>query len=274
MLVDPSLSLRIAAHGMHLGWLLAGALLIVAIGVADDLWNLPPSSKLLGESIAALLAFVGGFHLSMLEHPLTGERVMLGALTFPFTLLWMLIVTNAFNVIDGLDGLATGVALIAALAIWGIASLAGRGDLGLAAAILAGALVGFLWHNFHPASIFLGDSGSLLLGYVLSIVSVEASRRNTAEVQFFAPLVLLGVPLTDLLLAAARRFLRPFRQSTQTMGLTRLCLLGMRTMLQPDRHHIHHRLLARGFSHRQSVLVLYVAAILCGGAAVLLLFFP
>lgn len=255
-------------------WLFLGVGVIAAVGIADDLWNLSPGTKLAAESAAALLAFLGGFHIMTLENPFTGEHVFLGPLAAPVTLLWILSVTNAFNVIDGLDGLATGVALIATLTIWFIASIEGREDLTFVAVILAGALCGFLFHNFHPASIFLGDSGSLFLGYILAILTVEASRTGATEVRFLIPLALCSFPLADLALAAMRRFFTPVRRPFQMRELPRLCLLGVRAVLESDRAHLHHRLLAHGFSQRQAVLLLYMASALCSIVAVLLVFFP
>lgn len=273
-LMGPALGTTYAQQHLGQPGLVCGALIILATGVMDDLWNLSPRTKLAAESVATLLALASGFQIAVLDSPFSDGPITLGLFALPITFLWVLCITNAVNVIDGLDGLATGVALIASASIWVIASFNGQVTLAVIAATLAGALVGFLFHNFHPATIFLGDSGSLLLGYLLAILSIDVARTETTEVKLWIPLLLLGLPLLDLLLAAARRFLRPFRQQDQPLGFVRLCRLGMRTMLQPDHHHIHHRLLAYGFTHHRAVLILYTLAILCSCTAISLRFFP
>lgn len=273
-LMGPALGRTFAQQHLGQPGIACGALIILATGVVDDLWDLSPRTKLAAESVATLLALTSGFQIAVLDRQFSDSPIILGLFALPITFLWVLCITNAFNVIDGLDGLATGVALIASASIWVIASLNGQAFLAVIAATLTGSLVGFLFHNFHPATIFLGDSGSLLLGYFLAILSIEAARTETTEVKPWIPLLLLGLPLSDLLLAAARRFLRPFRQQHQPWGFVRLCRLGLHTMLQPDRHHIHHRLLAHGFTHHRAVLVLYTLAILCSCTAISLRFFP
>jgi UDP-GlcNAc:undecaprenyl-phosphate GlcNAc-1-phosphate transferase len=274
MLLDFALSSRSAPDAVDGGWLLVGSLTIMATGVADDLWDLPPGAKLATESSAGILAIVGGFQIAALVNPFTGESIVLGFLSLPATLLWIVGITNAFNLIDGLDGLATGIALIVTITIGFIAATSGQEELVLLTVILAGALAGFLAHNFHPATIFLGDSGSLFLGYVLSVVSIEVARMDTAGVRIAVPIVMFALPITDLLLATARRFPAPFRRVSDEMSPATLLMMGFRSMLRPDRKHIHHWLLKRGFSHRQAVLVLYGVCALSGAIAVLLLDFP
>jgi UDP-GlcNAc:undecaprenyl-phosphate GlcNAc-1-phosphate transferase len=271
---DPALSAGFARYEANRSWLLGGALIIAVLGVADDLQDLPPKVKLIAECMAGMLAFASGSQMTALVNPFTGEHVALGWLSLPVTLLWVVGLTNAFNLIDGLDGLATGVALIAAVTVWFIASTAGRGDLALVAISLAGALAGFLLYNFHPASIFLGDSGSLFLGYTLSVLSLEVVQTQTADVQIVILVVIFAFPIADLLLAAARRFLAPFLCAPRGTTTAQLFLMGFRSILQPDREHIHHRLIRRGFSHRQAVLVLYGVCALSGAMAFLLLSFP
>jgi UDP-N-acetylmuramyl pentapeptide phosphotransferase/UDP-N-acetylglucosamine-1-phosphate transferase len=165
-------------------------------------------------------------------------------------MLWVIGVTNALNLIDGLDGLAAGVGLIVAGTLALISFTTGRSDVALLAGILAGALVGFLYFNFNPATIFLGDSGSLFLGYALAVLSLESAHKGATAVLVFAPILALGVPLMDTTLTVLRR------------------LLSSGSLMQPDRHHIHHRLIALGLSHRRAVLVLYGACLLGNVAAV------
>jgi UDP-GlcNAc:undecaprenyl-phosphate GlcNAc-1-phosphate transferase len=170
-------------------------------------------------------------------HPLLGKAV---------TVIWLVACTNAVNLIDGLDGLAAGIALMATMTTLAASLISGHIELTIATAPLAGALIGFLVFNFNPASIFLGDSGSLVLGFLLGCYSVLWSSKSATLVGMAAPIIALSVPLLDTTLAIARRFLRA------------------QPIFQPDRAHIHHRLLARGLTHRRTVLVLYLAAGIAG----------
>ena len=180
----------------------------------------------------------------------------------PITVLWIVAITNAVNLIDGLDGLATGVALITTMTI-GIIGFE-RGLLGVTAAsvTLAGALAGFLRFNFNPARIFLGDSGSLFLGFVLAVISVRGSQKGTTAVAILVPLLVLGLPLMDTGLAVFRRTLTLGTRGMRTTSLPRYFLKNYSHVFLPDRGHIHHRLLDLGLSHRNAVLVLYGVGVL------------
>ena len=160
--------------------MLAGALVVTATGAVDDIWDLMPVQKLALQSLAGVMVLASGFGLTVVAAPFTGGSIQLGWLAAPLTLLWVVGMTNAFNLIDGLDGLATGVALIASATAWAVSLATGRIDVATLAVVLAGASAGFLYHNFYPASIFLGDAGSLLLGYVLSVL---LSRQRSPEPQ-------------------------------------------------------------------------------------------
>jgi UDP-GlcNAc:undecaprenyl-phosphate GlcNAc-1-phosphate transferase len=222
--------------------LLPAAGLIFAIGVADDLWDLKPWQKLLGELAAAVLAYGAGVQIQMI-----GYHYVEGWWVLPLTILWLLACTNAFNLIDGIDGLASGVGLFATLTVLIVALIQQNFALALVVVPLAGALLGFLRYNFNPASIFLGDSGSLTIGFLLGCFGVIWSTKSATLLGMTAPLMTLAIPLLDTSLSIVRRFLR--RQPIFTA----------------DRGHIHHRLLARGWTPRRVALLLYG---LCGlGAA-------
>ena len=223
---------------MHLQTVLAlapAALVVFAVGLLDDLCEVSPRFKLLFEAVAALLAVAAGLSI--------GEAWW----STPVTVLWLVATANAFNLIDGVDGLATGVGLFATLTILAAALLNGNYGLALATAPLAGCLAGFLRYNFEPASIFLGDSGSLTLGFLLGSFAVLWGYKSTAAVGMTAPLILLFLPFLDVALSIARRF------------------LNMKPIFGADRGHIHHRLLALGLRPRHVALLAYTA---CGLAAV------
>jgi len=231
----------------------AGALLVLAVGVVDDIRGVSPATKLAAQIVAAGLALAGGYHVGGVTNPFTGTYVVFGGVGALLTIAWVVAVTNAFNLIDGLDGLAAGVALISAVPLLTIAWIEGRLDVVPLWAALAGALAGFLVHNFAPASIFLGDSGSLLVGYLIALLAVQALEKSATLVVVLASVLALGLPIVDLALAVVRRM---------PTG-------GLKGIVQGDRGHLHHRLLAPGTaSHRRPVLVLYGVAVACGVIAV------
>lgn len=236
------------SYGWSLQWLLAGTLLMVAVGVADDVWGLGPAPKLAVEILAAFMALAGGYGFTAVTNPFTGGYIQLGTLGGLFTLLWVVGITNAFNLIDGLDGLAAGTGLIASVTLLVVSLIEGRPDATLLAATVAGALAGFLYFNFSPASIFLGDSGSLLLGYLLAVVSVQSLQKGATTVVIIAPILALGLPILDTLLAVARRFL----------------VSGFASIFRADQEHIHHRLVDMGMTQRRAVLVLYAVCVALG----------
>jgi UDP-GlcNAc:undecaprenyl-phosphate/decaprenyl-phosphate GlcNAc-1-phosphate transferase len=223
--------------------LLAATVVVFAIGLCDDLRSLKPWQKLAGQVAAAALACSAGVRIDNL-----------GSYPVPFwcavtlTIFWLVGCTNAINLIDGMDGLATGIGLFATLTTLAAALLQGHYALALATAPLAGALFGFLRYNFHPASIFLGDCGSLPLGFLLGAYGVIWSHKSSTILGLTAPLVALSVPLLDTAVSIVRRF------------------LSGRPIFGADRRHIHHLLLDRGFTPRRAALLLYGA---CGCAAIL-----
>ena len=230
------------AQQLSLVWkLLPGAALAFAIGLLDDLFDLRAWIKLVGQLAAAGLACVGGVRILSIAGAPTDAWW-----NVPLTILWLLACMNAFNLVDGLDGLAAGVGLFATLTVFAAAMMQHNMVLAVATFPLAGALLAFLCYNFNPATIFLGDSGSLLIGFLLGCYAAIWSNKSATLLGMTAPLMALSIPLLDVALAIVRRFLR--RQP----------------IFAADRGHIHHRLLDRGLTPRRVVLVLYG---LCGLAA-------
>jgi UDP-GlcNAc:undecaprenyl-phosphate/decaprenyl-phosphate GlcNAc-1-phosphate transferase len=216
---------------------LPGVAAIFATGLLDDLLGLRPWQKLSGQFLAAMMAYSAGVRIGMVDHhaisPAAGQIL---------TIIWLVLCSNAFNLIDGLDGLAAGLGLFATLAILIAGLLQHNVALALATAPLAGALCGFLRYNFEPATVFLGDSGSLLIGFLLGCYGVIWSQKSTTLLGMTAPLIVVAIPLLDVCLSVARRFLR------------RQPIFGA------DRGHIHHRLLDRGLTPRRAALVLYAVS--------------
>lgn len=211
---------------------------VFLLGLIDDFCGLSPYLKFAVQAGAAVLLFGNGLGISHLSILGTGSH--LGwVVGLPLTIFWVLWITNAFNLIDGLDGLAAGSALFSTLVTCVVAILFHNGEILFLALALAGAIAGFLRYNFNPASIFLGDSGSMLIGFLLSAIAIAGSQKSPTVVAVAIPLVSLGLPILDTTFAVIRRF------------------LSCKRLFEADREHIHHRLLSRGISHRQAVLVLY-----------------
>ncbi len=251
--------------------LVLAATFMLLVGLVDDLRALSFRWKFAAQILAATFVWFCGFRIEALSHPLGGS-LELGIFSLPLTVLWVVGITNAVNLIDGLDGLATGVALITTSTVGVIALI--RQELGTAAAsiTLAGSLVGFLRFNFNPARIFLGDSGSMFLGFVLAVTAVRGSQKGPTAVALIVPLLVLGLPLLDTGLAIARRLYRLASRGRQSPSAARYVLRNFTTIFLPDRGHIHHRLLELGLSHRRAVIVLYVvAAVLALSAFILVL---
>jgi UDP-GlcNAc:undecaprenyl-phosphate GlcNAc-1-phosphate transferase len=221
--------------------LLPAAGVVFATGLLDDLVGLNPWEKLLGQVSAACLAYWGG-----VEVLVVAGFAAHGWWSLPVTVLWLVACANAFNLIDGVDGLAAGVGLFAAFTTLAAALLQQNAALALATAPLVGALLAFLRYNFNPASIFLGDCGSLTIGFLLGCFAAIWSQKSATLLGMTAPLMALSVPLLDTGISVVRRFLRH------------------QPIFRPDRNHVHHRLLDRGFSPRRVALVLYAV---CGLAA-------
>src|SRR5713101_7996733 len=238
------------------GWLgfsfLLGGLAIAALGLYDDLRGDNAYQKFAVQFGVAALLYPCGYRIEQISLP--GGALELGILAFPVTVVWIVGIINAINLIDGLDGLAGGVALCAVLTNLVVAAAQPHPIGTLCMATLAGALLGFLFYNFNPASIFLGDTGSLFLGYVLAVSSIRTHQKSSAVVSLLVQTVALALPIVDTALAMGRR-----------------ALTG-RPMFSGDRDHIHHRLLSLGLSQRQVALVLYAASLVLGGVALALAF--
>jgi UDP-GlcNAc:undecaprenyl-phosphate GlcNAc-1-phosphate transferase len=228
--------------------LFAGGVAIALLGVWDDLRGSNATTKLLVQFAVAGAMYAFGFRIDHVSNPF-GAELHLGWLGLPFTLLWIAGVVNALNLIDGLDGLAGGVALIAITTTFAIAVLHAEPLMVLFTAAMAGAVLGFLFYNFNPASIFMGDTGSMFLGFVLATTAIQTNQKSSTGVAIAVPIIALGVPIADTLLAMVRRAARGA------------------PLFSADRGHIHHRLLASGLSHRQAVLLLYAASGVLGCAA-------
>lgn len=230
--------------------ILIAATIIVATGIVDDMREISAKAKLLGQVVAAcIVVFVGGIQIDNINLPFGGE-LEFGWLGIPFTIIWIVGITNAINLIDGLDGLAAGVSTIALMTLAVMAMIMGNGIVIAMAAILAAATIGFLFFNFHPAKIFMGDTGALFLGFMISVLAL-LGFKNVAVISFVIPVIMLGVPISDTFFAIVRR------------------LRSGKKWSDPDKSHLHHRLLDLGFSHRQTVTIIYAMAAMFGLAAVI-----
>ena len=247
------------------GYVLVAVLLsVLFLGVWDDIRELRPSQKFVVQFILSNIVYFAGSRISSVTNLFGVNADVLGVLDYPLTIFWIVGITNALNLIDGLDGLAAGIATIAFMAIAPISLL--NGDVASAAIsfLLAGTLLGFMRYNFNPARIFLGDSGSLVLGFLLAVVSLKSATKGTATFTILTPVVVLGLPITETLLSMIRRFLRSFLPEQAIEGSF---LQKLRRMFQPDRGHIHYMLLTRGLSQRGAVLVLYLVSCALGVGA-------
>lgn len=245
--------------------LLIGSLLMLGVGIADDIRPLRAVTKLAVQIVAAAVVVTGGLRMTMISNPFGAGSIALGWLGAPLTVLWIVAVTNATNLIDGLDGLASGIGAIACLTI---AMFALESDNFVPAAIafaLAGGLVGFLRFNSYPARIFLGDSGSLFLGFSLACLSVVGSAKGSTAFAFAVPILSMGVPLLDTTLAIVRRSARALNPKADDLKFSVRYLISH--IARPDKEHIHHRLLALGIPHKQAVLMLYGVSFTLGFGA-------
>lgn len=225
---------------------------IVATGAIDDVCSLRPRAKLAGQVLAAVLAAAGGLTIGAISNPVGPGNIDLGWFAYPITVVYLVAYTNIINLIDGLDGLATGITAIAALAMFSLAVLAGRTDAAALSIALFGGCLAFLRYNFNPASVFLGDSGSLLLGFALGTVSLLSVNRTAALTSLIIPLIVAGVPILDTFAAIIRR-----ARAHVSIG-------------QADKGHIQHRLIQEGYDQRQAVLLIYAWCILLALGAVLI----
>lgn len=241
--------------GQEVNCILLGAVAVALVGMLDDIFDLPPGVKLLGQLAAATIPVVGGVHPANLTMPFLGG-FELGWVAYPLTVLGIAFVMNIINLIDGIDGLAAGFCAIACAAMAIIAVSLQRYDAGALAALTAGSALGFLRYGFPPASSFMGDTGSNLLGYMIAVASVQGALKTNAVIALVFPLVILAVPLFDTAFVVAKRL--KYRQP----------------IFQADRWHFHHRMANIGFSQRRTLLYLYSWSMVLALLALALRFVP
>lgn len=234
----------------HLPEILLGAIVIVLTGALDDRFSIRPVIKLTGQLIAASFLVSSGLIIERITLPFIGI-VDLGFVSVLITVLWVVGITNAINLIDGLDGLATGVSTIALTSMFVMAIIDSRIMAAYLCIVLIGANLGFLYHNFYPAKIYMGDTGSNFLGYMIATISMLGLFKNITLFSFIIPVIVLAVPIFDTLFAIVRR------------------AYNKESIMMPDNKHIHYQLLAKGYSHRKTVLIIYAFSALFGIMAVL-----
>ncbi len=238
--------------------ILCGSVIMVTVGVIDDMRELNAKIKLVFQLIAALIVVHFGIEIHHIANPFYAwfgpEYISFGLWSIPLTIIWIIGVTNAVNLIDGLDGLAVGISTIASVALLSLTLLSDNLNVAIIIAALAGAGFGFLPYNFNPAKIFMGDTGSTFLGFVLACISIQGLMKMYAIISFAVPVLILGLPIFDTIFAIIRRIAKK------------------KPIMSPDRGHLHHRLLDLGFSQRQTVGILYtLTSILCLTAVVMAL---
>ncbi|WP_296827000.1 glycosyltransferase family 4 protein [uncultured Megasphaera sp.] len=232
-------------HRELIGMLL-GCTAIVAIGIWDDICNIPARVKLVGQIAAACIPVAFGIQIEWLTNPFGDILVLPEIIAVPVTIFWIIGFTNTVNLIDGLDGLAAGVAFIASISMFLLAVNLNQFLPALIIVSMAGAALGFLQYNFNPAKIFMGDTGSMLLGYTLAVSAVLGLVKTAATVALVVPIIALGLPILDTTFAIIRR---------RMSGVP---------IFQPDKGHLHHRLLALGMTQKQAVLIMYFVSMILG----------
>jgi len=233
--------------------IIIGATVIVVGGIIDDIKDLRPKYKILIQVIAAICLIISGVSITIITNPFIEfyPYLSIGWINIPVTIIWIVGVTNAFNLIDGLDGLAAGIAFISSLTLMIISILNGRLEPAFLTAVLSGAILGFLPYNFNPASIFMGDTGSQLLGFLLAAISIEGAIKSATAFVIAVPILAFGLPIYDTLFAMIRR------------------KVSGKSMMQADKGHLHHRLLDMGLSQKQAVIIMYFISSVLGGSAII-----
>ncbi|NEU30270.1 undecaprenyl/decaprenyl-phosphate alpha-N-acetylglucosaminyl 1-phosphate transferase [bacterium LRH843] len=235
---------------IHVLPIMIGGFIIIVTGFLDDMIELAAKWKLFGQFLAASVVIFNGVDVDFINLPFNGV-LELGWLSIPLTFLWIIGVTNAINLIDGLDGLAAGVSSIVLLTISGLAIADGNMFVAAFGVILLGSTLGFLVHNFNPAKIFMGDTGALFLGYMISVIAL-LGFKNVTLFSLLIPIIILAIPISDTLFAIVRR------------------LVQKKPLSAPDKSHLHHCLLRLGLSHKQTVLAIYALSAFFSLAAVML----
>lgn len=237
-------------HSEYMTNIIIGAFIIVLIGILDDKYTLQARYKFLGQLVAAIVVASSGLLIEKFTIPFFGE-LQFDYLSYPVTVLWIVAITNAINLIDGLDGLAAGVSSIAMISILIMAFADSQLLVVALCVVLIGSTLGFLVHNFYPAKIFMGDTGALFLGYSISIISMLGLFKNITLFSFIIPIVVLAVPIFDTVFAIIRR------------------LLNKKSIAAPDKLHLHYCLINLGFSHRSAVLIIYFFSACFGFSAII-----
>lgn len=228
--------------------ILIGGTIIMIFGVLDDVKELSPKVKILGQVLAAIVLISFGVKVDFVSNPFGGDKIPLYLFSIPITIIWIVGIVNALNLIDGLDGLASGIAIIAAVVLAITSWLTGLHTI-LVALCLAASTLGFLKYNFNPAQIFLGDSGSMFLGFNLGAFAIVGLTKSAALVSIFIPILILGIPISDTFVAIIRRY------------------INRQPIFKADKGHIHHQLIALGLSQKQAVLIIYAISAFFGMAA-------
>lgn len=235
--------------------ILLGSVIIVVLGVVDDIMALPAMLKFVVQIAAALIPALNGVVIQAFSNPNIFSQNLywvLGPLSVPFTVLWIVAITNSVNLIDGLDGLANGVSAISATTMLVIALLASEAEVAIVMGALVGACVGFMPYNLNPAKMFMGDTGATFLGYILATMSIQGLFKFYAVISFAVPFLILGIPIFDTAFAFIRR------------------IAHGQSPMHADRGHIHHRLIDMGLNQKQAVATLYVISAMLGLSAVVL----
>lgn len=241
--------------------ILIGASIIVIGGFIDDKYDLKPRYKLMFQLAATLVIIHFGIKISVMTNPSSDVYKYIslsGFISIPLTVIWVVGVTNAFNLIDGLDGLSAGIAFIACVTMIVVSFLSGNveSEVIVLTVALAGAILGFLPYNFNPASIFMGDIGSQLLGFLLSAIAIKGAIKSASAFVLAVPILALGLPIYDTLFAIVRR------------------KINGKAITQADKGHLHHRLLAMGLNQKQVVIIMYLISAILGILAVIVMQLP
>ena len=239
-------------QGVDYKLLTVAVVIVFLTGAIDDVRNLKPRQKLLGQILAACVAAASGLVIGNVANPFTAELIPIGWLAYPITVVYLVAFTNIINLIDGLDGLAAGITAISCAAMFYLSYEAHQIDAAVLACILAGCCLGFLRYNFNPASIFMGDCGSNMLGFLLGVIALLGVNRVAAATTLIVPLVIAGVPIIDTFAAIVRR------------------RRGHTAISQADTGHIQHRLIKQGFDQRQAALMIYGWSILLAAGAIIM----
>lgn len=245
-------ALLLGVYTRQMAALLIATTIVMVTGLVDDMKGISPKLKLLGQLVASLVLVKAGFWLEFITNPFSGGIIDLGWWGIPITVIWLTGISNTINLIDGLDGLSSGVSVIAAVATAVVCVSQGEMLAAILAGVLAAAACGFIPWNFHPAKTFMGDCGSLTLGFVLGALALMGLSKGATVVSVFIPFIILGVPVFDTFFAIIRR------------------LFLKKPIFEADKMHLHHSLLAMGLSHVQTVLTIYFMALVMGLCAVLM----